>query len=246
MSNIAFMIKWVSAFVGFSYFRFPGAILGYIIGQVLERIFNNSGSKYQNKFGSTDGNLMQIKLLTLAAIVVKADGKVDSKELEYVRRFFISHYGKNKSDEIFKIFNSKVKLQNQSLNQITVSFRTNSSYETRLQLIHFLFGIAKADGNISSLELVKISQISSSLNINLADFESIKAMFIKEENSAYKILEIDINSSVEEIKKAYRLMVKKYHPDKLQTKDPYLLKGAEEKFIQVQEAYEILKNKHKF
>ena len=71
-------------------------------------------------------------------------------------------------------------------------------------------------------------------------------MFVKEENSAYKILEIDPNSSIEEIKKAYRVMVKKYHPDKLQTKDPYLLKGAEEKFIKVQEAYEILKNKLKF
>ena len=240
------MIKWISAFLGFSYFRFPGAILGFIVGQFLEKIFYKSSFKGYNKFNYSNKNIMQVKLLTLAAIVIKADGKVDPKELEYVRRFFISHYGKHQSDEIFKIFNSEVKNQNQSLDEITNSFSENSRYETRLQLIHFLFGIAKADGSISELELIKISQIASSLKINSIDFESVQAMFIKEENSAYKILEIDSKSSIEDIKKAYRVMVKKYHPDKLQTKDPYLLKGAEEKFIKVQEAYETLKNKLKF
>ena len=240
------MIKWISAFIGFSYFRFPGAILGFIVGQLLENVFYKSSFKRHNKFNYSNKNGMQVKLLTLAAIVIKADGKVDPKELEYVRRFFIGHYGKQQSDEIFKIFNSEIKNQNQSLDEITSSFSENSRYETRLQLIHFLFGIAKADGSISKLELIKISQIASSLKINSVDFESIQAMFVKEENSAYKILEIDPNSSIEEIKKAYRVMVKKYHPDKLQTKDPYLLKGAEEKFIKVQEAYEILKNKLKF
>ena len=189
---------------------------------------------------------MQLKLLALAAIVIKADGKVDSKELEYVRRFFISQFGKSQSDEIFRVFNSEIKSQNQSLDQITGFFNLSYRYETRLQLVHFLFGIALADGSISESELNKIGQIASSLKINSVDFESIQAMFIKEENSAYKILEIDPKSSIDQIKKAYRVMVKKYHPDKLQTKDPYLLKGAEEKFIKVQEAYELLKNKHKF
>jgi DnaJ like chaperone protein len=182
----------------------------------------------------------------LAAIVIKADGKVDPKELEYVRHFFISHFGKNQSDKIFKIFNSKVKIQNRSVEEIALSFNSITGYETRLQLIHFLFGIAMADGNISKLELNKISQIASSFRININDFESIQAMFIKDEDSAYKILEIDPSSSIEEIKKAYRMMVKKYHPDKLQTKDPYLMKGAQEKFIKVQEAYEVLKKKHYF
>ncbi|MDG2371981.1 MAG: TerB family tellurite resistance protein [Flavobacteriaceae bacterium] len=240
------MIRWISAFIGFSFFRFPGAIVGFIIGQLLENVFYKSNFSSQNRFRHSDEKLMQVKLLTLAAIVIKADGKVDSKELEYVRRFFISHYGKNQSDEIFKIFNSKVKNQTQSLDEITDSFVINFRYETRLQLIHFLFGIAEADGNISKLELIKINQIASSLEISSIDFESIHAMFVKEENSAYKILEVDSKSSIEEIKKAYRIMVKKYHPDKLQTKDPYLLKGAEEKFRQVQVAYERLKNKHKF
>jgi DnaJ like chaperone protein len=40
------------------------------------------------------------------------------------------------------------------------------------------------------------------------------------------------------VKKAYRTMAKKYHPDKLSSADPAMLKGAQEKFQQVQAAYE--------
>jgi len=71
-------------------------------------------------------------------------------------------------------------------------------------------------------------------------------MFVKDADQAYKILEIDPKASVAEIKQAYRTMVKKYHPDRLQTKDPAMVKGAQEKFRVVQEAYETLKNERQF
>ena len=53
---------------------------------------------------------------------------------------------------------------------------------------------------------------------------------------------MEISSSVTdaEVKKAYRTMAKKYHPDKLQSKYPALIKGAQEKFQKVQEAYEAI------
>ena len=74
------------------------------------------------------------------------------------------------------------------------------------------------------------------------DFESIKAMFVKSADNAYKILEISPNATDTEVKKAYRTMAKKYHPDKLQSKDPALVKGAQEKFQEVQKAYETIQN----
>jgi len=106
--------------------------------------------------------------------------------------------------------------------------------------LHFLFGVANADGSISQTELDKIQQIAGALGIQVADFESIKAMFMKATDSAYKILEITPEATAAEIKKAYREMAKKYHPDKLQSKDPALVKGAEEKFQEVQKAYEAI------
>ena len=121
-------------------------------------------------------------------------------------------------------------------------FVENSPYETRLQVLYFLFGVAKADGSVSQSELSKIDQIASALGIRISDFESIKAMFFEDSDSAYKILEISPNVSDSEVKKAYREMAKKYHPDKLQSKDPALIKGAQEKFQEVQKAYETIQN----
>jgi len=72
------------------------------------------------------------------------------------------------------------------------------------------------------------------------DFESIKAMFVKSADNAFKILEITTSATDAEVKKAYRTMAKKYHPDKLQTDDVALKKGAQEKFQQVQAAYEAI------
>ena len=43
------------------------------------------------------------------------------------------------------------------------------------------------------------------------------------------------------MKKAYREMAKKYHPDRLRSKDTALIKGAKEKFQEVQKAYEAIR-----
>jgi DnaJ like chaperone protein len=107
-----------------------------------------------------------------------------------------------------------------------------------LQILHFLFGVANADGSISQTELDKVEQIAAALGIRPNDRESIKAMFIKATGNAYKILEIEPTATDAEVKKAYRTMAKKYHPDKLLSRDPALIKGAQEKFQKVQEAYE--------
>ena len=92
-----------------------------------------------------------------------------------------------------------------------------------------------------SIDLIK--KISRYLNINQYDFDSIHSMFDIQGNAGdidkwFKILEVDKNASNDDIKKAYRKMVRKYHPDKLQGVSKDILKLSEEKFQLVQEAYE--------
>jgi DnaJ like chaperone protein len=115
-------------------------------------------------------------------------------------------------------------------------------HASRLQLLHFLFGIAKADEFVSEKEVDEIRKIAGYLNISTYDYESIKAMFYKESDSAYKILEIEKTATDKEIKNAYRKMVKKYHPDKLRDLGEEHLQGAKEKFQSIQTAYEQIKN----
>ncbi len=234
------MIKWITAFLGYSFFRFPGALLGFFIGGIVERFFYSSGSWSQQRVQTNRPAAFQLNLLALAATVIKADGAVKKQELQFVRNFFITNYGPQNANSIFERFNAEVKKEKQNIPDLTRIFNQSTLYETRLQILHFLFGVANADGSISQPELSKVEQIAAALGIRPHDLESIKAMFIKATDSAFKILDIPQTATNEEVKKAYRAMAKKYHPDKLQSKDPALVKGAQEKFQKVQEAYEAI------
>jgi len=233
------MIKWVAAIIGYSILRFPGAVLGFVIGRFFEFLTHNPIQIKKTSYAIRP-ETFQLNLLALSALIIKADGRVEKKELDFVRNFFISQYGKERSDSIFKTFNTEIKKETQHLNQLTRVFVQQTPYETRLQILHFLFGIANADGHVSDLEVQKLSEVASGMRLRLPDFESIKAMFVKNTDNAYKILEVAADASQDQIKNAYRKMVKKYHPDKLRGQDPAMIKGAEEKFREVQKAYETL------
>ena len=234
------MIKWIAAFIGYYLFRFPGAMLGFFIGGMIDRFKVRPRSVFQTRFSSTQPGTLQLNLLALSATVIKADGQVKAQELQFVRNFFIANYGSDQAAMIFETFNEQIKKEVQKISDLAIVFVEKTPYETRLQVLHFLFGVGNADGSVSLSELNKINQIADALGIRASDFDSIKAMFIKDAGSSYKVLEIDPSASVEEVKKAYRKMAKKFHPDKLQSRDPALLKGAQEKFQEVQKAYEAI------
>jgi DnaJ like chaperone protein len=116
----------------------------------------------------------------------------------------------------------------------------------RLQLIHYLFGISKADGHVHPSELETIASISGYLGVSQADFESLKAMYFKDTHSDYKILEVEEAATDDEIKKAYRKMAVKFHPDKVAALGDEVQHAAKEKFQRVQEAYENIKKQRGF
>lgn len=237
------MIKWVAAGLGFLYFRFGGAILGYFIGNILEQLMRTQSAQSFSErtvYKSLSQDEVELKLLSLAAIIIKADGRADAKELSFVRRYFIAQYGKNRAENIFAKFNSEVKDKRQNLQALCHFFVQGARAEVRVQILHFLFGIAHSDGSVSDSELIKLSQIAAALQLNSHAYESIKAMFVKSTDQAYTILEIAPNATDAEVKKAFRNLAKKYHPDKIITDDPALKKGAQEKFQKVQTAYETI------
>ena len=234
------MIKWILAILGYSYLRFPGALLGFFVGGAIERLYNPSSSWIKIRTQNLNPEIFQLNLLALAATIIKADGIVKKQELQFVRNFFISNYGPQKARTIFEKFNEEIKKDKQNISDLTEIFIKQAQYEIRLQILHFLFGVANADGVVSQTELTKVEQISAALGIRQSDMQSIKAMFIKDIDNAYTILEIISSATDDEVKKAYRTMAKKYHPDKLRSKDPAMIKGAKEKFQKVQEAYEVI------
>ena len=241
--NYNSMLRWFLAVLGYFVYRLPGAIAGFVIGSLLDNL-NVKGKTFQTSFGTSQQQVtpadFELNLLSLASLVIKADGQVSQTELDYVRQYFVQAYGRERANATFKVFNEVIKKREVSAQSICTLLRQRTRYESRLQILHFLFSIANADGNVSTPEVNEINRIAGFLGVYARDFESIKAMFFKNPDSAYKILEIDRSASVSEIKTAYRTMVKKYHPDKLQHMDEENQKGGEEKFKKVQEAYEQL------
>jgi DnaJ like chaperone protein len=124
---------------------------------------------------------------------------------------------------------------------VCLQIKGNMDYSSRLQLMHILFNISLSDSTIHPSEIEIIEKISSYLGVASGDFLSIKNMFIPETDSSYKILEVDPSATNDEIKKAYRKMAMKYHPDKVSHLGEDFRKSADEKFAMVNEAYEKIK-----
>ena len=100
---------------------------------------------------------------------------------------------------------------------------------------------AAADGDFSKSEKDVLEAIGSVIGLTSSDVSSIIAMFYRDTDSVYSVLEITPSATDDEVKAAYRRMAMKYHPDKVATLGPEVQKAAAEKFRKVQEAYETIK-----
>jgi DnaJ like chaperone protein len=186
-----------------------------------------------------------VSLMVLAAAVMKADGRVLKSELEYVKQFLRGQFSEQVTQQSLLVLREVLKKEF-SLNEITKQIGYHMDKASKLQLLHFLFGISMADGHIHNKEVDVIETISRFMGIRMAEYNSIKAMFIKDNYHNYKILEITPDASNDEIKKAYRKMAVKYHPDKVSHLGPEIQESAKKKFQELNAAYDAIKKERGF
>jgi len=238
--------KWIGGGLGWALGGPIGAIFGFVVGSIFD------GSTGDVKTGrptlgystrtTTGGYVMS--LLVLVAAVMKADGKVLKSELDYVKKFMVQNFGEASATEAVKMLRDLLQ-QTIPVDEVCRQIQQNMNYSARLQLLHFLFGIAMADGSVDPSEKNIIQHISDRMGISNSDFESIQAMFIPNTDADYKILEIERSASDDDVKKAYRRMAMKYHPDKVSHLGEDFQHAAKEKFQKVNQAYENIKKERK-
>ena len=233
--------KWIGGGLGWAVGGPIGAIFGFVVGSIFDS--NSSDDKTSSTtgyYGNTTKGGYVMSLLVLIAAVMKADGKVMRSELDYVKEFLRQNFGEDSAAEAVKMLRDLLE-QTIPVTDVCRQIRMNMHYSARLQMVHFLFGIAQADKQVSQDELKLIEHISREMGISESDITSIRAMFIQDTGYAYKILEIETDASDEEVKKAYRRMAMKYHPDKLATMGEEFQQAGQEKFRKVNEAYQAIK-----
>lgn len=227
--------KWVGGGLGFAFGGPIGAILGIALGSMFDGM-DKANSTYR---GTPRGDFA-MSLLVLSAAIMKADQKIVRSELDYVRSFFIRQFGEQEGNQFISMLREILK---QDINVAEVSQQVGRymDYSSRLQLLHYLFGIASADGVYHPEEVSVIEQASGYMGISSSDYLSVKAMFVKNPSWAYDVLEITKGATNDEVKKAYRELAKKHHPDKLGHLGDDIRRSATEKLQKINAAYEEVK-----
>lgn len=232
--------KWVGGGLGWAFGGPIGAILGFAFGSMYDNMSAGATEAYAPGQARTRPADFTMSLLVLAAAVMKADNRVMRSELDYVKAFLIRQFGSDAATEQIRILGRILK-QEINVYEVSTQIRSFMDYSSRLQLLHFLYGISNADGQLHPSEIETIDMIAGYLGVSQADYQSIRSMFVKDTSSAYKILQISSNASDEELKKAYHKMAIKYHPDKVSHLGEEVQKAAKEKFQELQNAYDNIK-----
>ncbi len=198
--------------------------------------------------------------VALVAKVAKADGKVDALEAQLVGIMFddISAVFPEpaKTKDILKEIFSEEKDRSDNTQQIAQDLgkAIRRDRQKQQQFMGFLIQLAFIDGEVSKSEEAILQIIAEAFAMDPKIYHALFDQFEKMMQNitpkanledAYKLLGVNENDDMNTIKKAYRKLVRQYHPDiiKAQGKDEAYLEEATKKTQEINQAYELIKKK---
>lgn len=239
--------KWILGGLGFA----VGGPIGALIGVFLASMFdlskdsqNDHQSTRTTNHGrrrATQGDI-SVSIIVLLACVIKADGRVLKSEINFIKPFLLRTFGEERAKQALALLKQLI---TEDIDPVAVSRQMAQyiNYSTRLEFVRLLLEVSNSDGDIAPQEFNIIELIATNMAVQPADYQSLLALYQrhKDVNWAYTALEISPAATNDEVKKAYRRMAMKYHPDKVANASEELRKQATDKFRGINEAYEHIK-----
>jgi DnaJ like chaperone protein len=236
-----------------------GAVFYYIFKsynkytQYSQEAFKNFSVSYDSLKNSDLG-----LFVALSAKVAKADGHVDALEAQLVSIMFddiskVFPQPEKTKDILKRIFN-EAKDRNDDVEQIarTLANALKRNTAQQEQFMGFLIQLAFADGEVSQSEEDILGVIAEAFAFDPQKYHAIFDQFEQMMKNvqpkatledAYKILGVTKNDEMNTIKKAYRKLIREFHPDiiKSQNKGEAYMKEATVKTQEINQAYEMIK-----
>jgi len=252
--------KILGFLLGWRMFGLPGALLGCYLGHLIDKQEAFAGNSYRRR-GSRifqSASVLEEKhrvfftcVFSMLAKLAKADGFISEAEILVVERFMIDDLKLDPRRQEFAkgIFRSARKSE-KTFEAYAREFHAVFRRDTVMleNLLGILMRLSQADGHPAAAEIALLRNAAAIFGLGERDFERLRSERSENPDRHYAILGCKKDSSVDEIKKSYRKLVKENHPDGLRARgQPEEFRAiAAEKFRAIQEAYEVIKERRGF
>ncbi len=262
------MFKIIGAVLGYFAFNFPGAIFGYFIGSTIDRS-RDYGLGGVNPFSHGQRQAIFVEtVFCLMGKLAKADGHISPEEINHTENFIkqmgmsaehrqtaINYFRQGSADN----YDSQEQLKK----FISICGHTNNLPQ---MLMLYLIVMSVVDGHLHSAEETFLRQTAEQLGFSSTDFQQMLDMALNQAHfsgdgsgsaqrptsasaieEAYKALGVTKDNTDKEIKRAYRKLMSKYHPDKLigQGLPEDMIAVATEQAKEIQAAYDVIERSRK-
>jgi DnaJ like chaperone protein len=198
-------------------------------------------------------------MIRILVNIAKIDGIVSRDEILTIQRFFQYnlHYTHTQlawvKEQIKEAINT-----DESIESLIEEFKLSFEHGARLILLELIYQIIYTKTPVPTNELHIAKNIADYLNISPYDRRSIESKFTQrqsyqqykthaahdnEQHQYYAVLGLKSGADMAAIKKAYRSLSMKYHPDKVGHLGEEFRKIAEEKMKEINRAYDYFNKK---
>lgn len=185
-----------------------------------------------------EGASAAVALVVLMAAVARADERASRGEVRYVKEFLTRAFGADNAADLMLVYKRALQ-KDLDLEAIAAQIRRSMTREARVEVLHLLFGLAHADGP-SGDKIAAAREAGAGLGIAPDEVRAVEGIFRTDADRAYEILGASRSDSMDEIRRKYRELAMKYHPDRVAHLGEEFRLLAEEKFRAIREAFEAI------